>query len=157
MSLRVCPFVQEKCGQSNAVIFSKAGQMQNTSATFYPGDVCVYVLRAECGLPSFELKGAGVDGINVDTIEYDDQEINVEISNITVDSGNFFGGTTTKGIPLPSRKINITAAVENKKNYYTPYSQNFVQQDGTEISAYNEPNSGMFYVFLSNRPNGYSE
>jgi hypothetical protein len=41
--------------------------------TFYPGDVCVYTLRSECGLPSFNPQGIeAAPGLDVFTIEYDD-------------------------------------------------------------------------------------
>ena len=45
----------------------------NQNLTFYPGDVCFFTLRTECGLPSFDPQGSDASpGVDIFTIEYDD-------------------------------------------------------------------------------------
>jgi len=54
LSLRMCPFVHERCGNRSEIIFSNAGDKLNQNLVFYPGDVCFFTLRTECGIPSFD-------------------------------------------------------------------------------------------------------
>ena len=73
MSLRMCPFVQERCGNQSEIVFGKTGDRMMQSLTFYPGDVCFFTLRTECGLPSFDPQGSdAAPSVDIFTIEYDD-------------------------------------------------------------------------------------
>jgi len=53
LSLRMCPFDHSKCGNQSEIVFSIPGESMNQNLTFYPGDVCFFTMRAECGVPSF--------------------------------------------------------------------------------------------------------
>jgi hypothetical protein len=73
MSLRMCPFFHERCGNQSEIIFGTPGEKMNQNLTFFPGDVCFFTLRTECGLPSFDPQGVETSsGVDIFTIEYDD-------------------------------------------------------------------------------------
>lgn len=65
----------DSCGDTPDVIMSKAGEKKSASMVLYPGDVCFYALRAECGVPSFEPAGTDMDTLAIYTIEYGDNDI----------------------------------------------------------------------------------
>ena len=75
-ALRMCPQKQSKCGTKNSLVFTKAGQVAITNITLNAGDVCVYNLRAQCGIPSLEFE-TDQDWSNLDiyTIDFDDQDL----------------------------------------------------------------------------------
>ena len=74
LALRMCPFKQSSCGTKNSAVFNKAGETLNFNMTLYPGDVCLFSVKAKCGIPSLEFETASNDWTTVDiyTIDYDD-------------------------------------------------------------------------------------
>ena len=56
LAMRMCPVKQSKCGEKNALVFNKAGEAASMNMTLNPGDVCVYNLRAKCGIPTLEFE-----------------------------------------------------------------------------------------------------
>lgn len=75
LSLRVCPFKVDSCGASDTVLFQKTGSSKSVSQTLYPGEVCMYNMRAECGVPSFTPSGSSVADLDIYTIQYDDTDV----------------------------------------------------------------------------------
>ena len=73
LALRMCPQTQSKCGTKNNIVFNKAGEAGTTNITLNPGDVCVYNLRAKCGIPTLEFE-TDQDWSNLDiyTLDFDD-------------------------------------------------------------------------------------
>jgi hypothetical protein len=73
VALRMCPQKQSECGKKNSFVFNKAGEAATTNITLNPGDVCVYNLRAKCGIPTLEFE-TNQDWSNLDiyTIDFDD-------------------------------------------------------------------------------------
>ena len=91
MSLHVCPFVETNCGTESTVIFSTTGSTMSSSLKFSPGDMCLFVVRAQCGIPSF-LPSGDVSNLEIYTIDYDDSDVQTEDYNYT--SSGFFGSST---------------------------------------------------------------
>ncbi len=87
--------------------------------TFYPGDLCFFTMRAECGLPSFNPQGLDmVNGIDVYTIEYDDSDVDSIIvsANDTQPTIPDPNSSTTKmspKIPLPKKQENFDGQKKN--------------------------------------------
>jgi len=77
MALRMCPFKTGSCGAKNNLVFNKAGESFNVNMTMSPGDVCLYTVKAKCGIPSLEFETNSNDWSTVDiyTIDYDDQDL----------------------------------------------------------------------------------
>ena len=73
LALRMCPQKQSTCGKKNSLVFNKAGEAATTNIALNPGDVCVYNLRAQCGIPTLEFE-TDQDWSNLDiyTIDFDD-------------------------------------------------------------------------------------
>lgn len=88
----VCPFKEDSCGDKHTMVFNDVGESQNSKLTFYPGDVCVFAMRAECGLPSFEPVGPDMDSLDIFAYSYDDSDIQTETYNSSVSSNSLFGG-----------------------------------------------------------------
>ena len=76
LALRMCPQNQSKCGQKNSLVFNSAGEATSTNITLSAGDVCVYNIRAKCGIPSLEFE-TDVEWSNLEiyTIDFDDQDL----------------------------------------------------------------------------------
>ena len=73
LSLRMCPFKESSCGAKNSALFNKAGESLKFNMTLLPGEVCVYSLRAKCGIPSLELETHNDwSTFDIYTIDYDD-------------------------------------------------------------------------------------
>lgn len=53
MALRMCPQKEVSCGNSSQLFFSAVNQNFNVNVSLGPGEVCIYDVRAECGVPSF--------------------------------------------------------------------------------------------------------
>lgn len=49
----MCPFKESSCGQKREYFFKNVNSSQNIEVNLGPGDVCVYNIRAECGVPSY--------------------------------------------------------------------------------------------------------
>jgi hypothetical protein len=75
MALRMCPQKEVYCGNSSEVYFSAVNQSQTLNITLGPGEVCVYDVRAECGVPSFIPEGANSGDLKISTIDFDDDDI----------------------------------------------------------------------------------
>jgi hypothetical protein len=63
------------------------------------GEVCIYTVRAECGVPTFELVGSDMQDLDIFTIEYDDSDIYTEKKPIE--------GTNTPLIPIPGKNVSV--------------------------------------------------
>jgi hypothetical protein len=75
-------------------------------------------MRTECGLPSFDPKGIDMaTGVNIYTIEYDDQDVDAEIINIEETSISIpdpISNTPKKPkIPLPKKRENFDGKKKN--------------------------------------------
>ncbi len=73
-----------------------------------PGDVCIYSLRAECGVPAMEFTGAEVSTLDIYTIDYDDTDLSdSEVQSI--DSINAAGSSSgVAGIPVPKMDCKVS-------------------------------------------------
>lgn len=98
--MRMCPQMQSKCGKKNSHVFNKAGETVNTNITLNPGDVCVYNLRAKCGIPTLEFE-TDQDWSNVDilTIDFDDKDL---------ESTDFSVKPSANSVAVPSAKVYLT-------------------------------------------------
>lgn len=65
LALRMCPFKNEACGSKGDVVFAKTGEKLDFKMNLSPGDVCVYTVRAECGVPAFKVDGTNVWDLDV--------------------------------------------------------------------------------------------
>jgi hypothetical protein len=81
--------------------------------TLFPGDVCFYAVRAECGLPSFK-PSTQDDDIDIRTIEFDDDEVEVEDSSAST--------------PYPSTN-------DTSINYMKPPPQNGTNSTQNQLSS----------------------
>jgi len=73
LALRMCPQKQSNCGKKNNIVFNKAGEAANTNTTLSAGDVCVYNLRAKCGIPTLEFEtDEDWSNLEIYTIDFDD-------------------------------------------------------------------------------------
>lgn len=75
LSLRLCPFKVDSCGDTDAVSFDKTGASWTLTQKLYPGDICFYAAHAECGVPSFAPSGTDVSDLDIYTLQYDDNEM----------------------------------------------------------------------------------
>jgi hypothetical protein len=72
----MCPFDHSKCGNQSEIVLSNPGESVGKNLTFYPGDLCFFTMRAECGLPAFNPQGLDmINNVDVYTIEYDDSDV----------------------------------------------------------------------------------
>jgi hypothetical protein len=103
----MCPFKTSSCGSTSEYTFEKSGESKSLSLTLYPGDVCFYAIRAECGVPSFE--PSSTEDVAIYTIEYDDDEITSDDT-----------GSSSSGIPLPG-KTSLTSDDDPYNSYEDDY------------------------------------
>ena len=82
MALRMCPQKEVYCGNSSEVHFSAVNQSQTLNITLGPGEVCVYDVRAECGVPSFIPEGASSGVLKISTIDFDDNDLEGDFKSI---------------------------------------------------------------------------
>ena len=82
MALRMCPQKEGSCGNSSQLFFSDVNVEKNVNISLGPGEVCIYDVRAECGVPSFFPDGQDSWFLNIFSIDYDDGEVQTE--NFTI-------------------------------------------------------------------------
>lgn len=78
----MCPQKEVYCGNSSEVYFSAVNQSQTLNITLGPGEVCVYDVRAECGVPSFIPDGASLGDLKISTIDFDDNDLEGDFKSI---------------------------------------------------------------------------
>jgi hypothetical protein len=71
MSRYVCPFITGHCGFSDQIIMNTTGEKATIRMNLPGASVCMYQLRAKCGLPSFE-PNITSDIVDIQYIQYDD-------------------------------------------------------------------------------------
>ena len=79
MALRMCPQKEVYCGNSSEVYFSAVNQSHTLNISLGPGEVCVYDVRAECGVPSFIPEGANSGDLKISSIDFDDNDLEGDI------------------------------------------------------------------------------
>ena len=120
LSLRMCPFDHSKCGNQSEIILNNPGDKVGSDLTFYPGDLCFFTMRAECGLPSFNPQGLNqIDNVDVYTIEYDDSDVDSIIVNAndtqaTIPDPNSSSNKLVPKIPLPKKQENFDGQKKNQ-------------------------------------------
>ena len=135
--MRMCPQMQSKCGKKNSHVFNKAGETVNTNITLNPGDVCVYNLRAKCGIPTLEFE-TDQDWSNVDilTIDFDDKDL---------ESTDFSVKPSANSVAVPSANVSLT--------YYGPYyfyeKMNFTSGVSKDNIEYNSASFSPDYLEVS--------
>jgi hypothetical protein len=71
MSRYVCPFITGHCGFSDQIIMNTTGEKVTIKMNLPGASVCMYQLRAKCGLPSFK-PNITSDTVDIQYIQYDD-------------------------------------------------------------------------------------
>jgi hypothetical protein len=147
LSLRVCPFKAEVCGDSKDIIFGKTGDNKNSNLQLLAGDVCLYNIHAQCGNPAFTPAGSDVSKLDIFFIEYDDHELYTEEFKIT--SSTPGASVTGRGVqtlyyPHPSVRLDIEASDpfdydifgfrNGPRHYNGKYYGVAYQPDGSEVS-----------------------
>ena len=54
------------------MVFNNTGESQSINMTLPPGGVCMFEMRAKCGLPAF--RPNSTDGIDIQYIQFDDTD-----------------------------------------------------------------------------------
>jgi hypothetical protein len=70
MARYVCPFIVGHCGEKDQILMNKTGDKIDIKINMPAASVCMFQMRAKCGLPSF--KPNGTDLIDILFIQYDD-------------------------------------------------------------------------------------
>ncbi len=50
----VCPYIVGHCGQRDQILLNKTGDQINLDLKMPPASVCMFQMRAKCGLPAFK-------------------------------------------------------------------------------------------------------
>lgn len=50
----VCPFIVGHCGQNDRILLNSTGDKINLDLKLPPASMCMFQMRARCGLPTFE-------------------------------------------------------------------------------------------------------
>jgi hypothetical protein len=50
----VCPFIHGHCGDHDQILLNKTGDKLTMKFSLPPRGVCMYQMRAKCGLPAFK-------------------------------------------------------------------------------------------------------
>jgi len=75
----MCPFNTDTCGKKDAVLFKNGGDKDSLSLSLQPGDVCVYSVKANCGVPAFKPKAKSYQGLKAYSIDYEDWDVISEL------------------------------------------------------------------------------
>jgi hypothetical protein len=57
------------------MIFNKTGQVFTEDFKLYPGDVCLFTTKSNCGVPAFQGKNQLSDFIEIHSIDYDQADL----------------------------------------------------------------------------------
>ena len=74
----MCPFNTDSCGKTDVVVLKNAGDKETLSLSLKPGDVCVYNVKALCGVPALKPTGSNYLGIRGYSIDYEDYDVATE-------------------------------------------------------------------------------
>ena len=74
----MCPFNTDSCGKKDVVLFKNGGDKDSLSLSLQPGDVCVYSVKSNCGVPAFKPTTKSYQNLKAYSIDYEDWDITSE-------------------------------------------------------------------------------
>jgi len=133
----MCPFKTDSCGNNDVVLLKNAGDKQTLSLSLNAGDVCVYNVKALCGVPAFKPTVSSYLGLKGYSIDYEDYDVETEsYSNATR------GPASQIYIPIENTPITPD---EINANYYNYDYVSYQLANGTYLYSYMDY-SGTFLV-----------
>lgn len=72
MARSVCPFKKSQCGGVPDILLNNTGEAVNVDVNLAGGEMCMFNMRAKCGMPAFKPEGTNLDCVDIQFVQFKD-------------------------------------------------------------------------------------